>query len=209
MMPVPATRIPAPKPVLMVVVMAAALPSASTTETCAVPWSGTSAVFCAVGPSALSALRSAARRGGARSAATGTRVNSGSPYQRARSAKPCAMAPARRWSAVGVPRTRAGRSSCARSPSTSSNTPPEPGGGEVFAVLDLAREVARLGERESVAREANGRCEHARERQAAEAAVERRHARHLARHADGEPARAEERRLGLSARLEVLGGGAR
>src|SRR2546426_6011754 len=64
MTPVPETRMPAPKPVLMVVVMAAALPSASTTETCAVPWSGTSAVFCAVGWSALSALRSAARRGG-------------------------------------------------------------------------------------------------------------------------------------------------
>ena len=47
------------------------------------------------------------------------------------------------------------------------------GGEEALAVLDLAREVGRVGQREPVAREANGRREHARERQAAEAAVER------------------------------------
>src|SRR5438876_458684 len=61
-------------------------------------------------------------------------------------------------------------------------------GEEVLAVLDLAREVGRLGQREPLARQVNGRREHARERQAAEAAVERHHTRRLARHADGEPA---------------------
>src|SRR5207237_8847336 len=80
------------------------------------------------------------------------------------------------------------------------------GGEEALAVLDLAREVGRLGQREPVAREANGRREHARERQAAEAAVERHQARHLAWHADGEPTRAGEPGLGVPARAGMLGG---
>src|SRR5207245_2174346 len=176
---VPATRMPAPKPVLMVVVMAAALPSASATETCAVPWSRTSAVFCGVGRSALSAPRSAARRGAARSAATGTRVNAGSPYQRARSAKPCAMTPARRRSPVRGDRLEGAREIGlhdavvgtwrARAAGEEPAAELRIGGEQALAVLDLAREMGRLGQREPVAREANGRREHARERQAAEA----------------------------------------
>ena len=145
MIPVPGTIRPAPKGVLMVVVMAAALPSASTTETWAVPWSGASTALGSETRVALMRARSRVRRAGAMSVATGTSVNAGSPYQRARSAKPCAMTEARRWSVVGVPGPSAARSSRARRPSISSNTPPEPGGGKV--TIRRPRNLPRSGRR--------------------------------------------------------------
>src|SRR5207249_4354076 len=153
MTPVPETRMPAPKPVLMVVVMAAALPSASTTETCAVPWSGSSAVFWAVGWSALSALRSAARRGGARSAPTGTR--GGDDRRRAR---PPVEGPRpvrrERLQGTGEISLHDAEVGAGGAPAVGEEHAAEVrvAGEEVLAVLDLACEVGCLGQREPLAR---------------------------------------------------------
>src|SRR5262249_31037715 len=99
--PVPAAMTPAPKPVLMVVVSATALPSPSTTDTFAVPASRPSAVSGAGHGCALISARRRARRAGASREATGTGVNSGSPYQWARAANARALTPASRRSPGG------------------------------------------------------------------------------------------------------------